>query len=441
MKTKNIFKALAVAMLMPAMLLTTACSNDDDAVNNTENTANKGYALPVTVNVTRQGDEATTRATYDDETRKLSFSAGDKLFVDGKHATAGIFAGTLTWQSGGKFSGTIYTQNEWTGNADDLLSGATAAEAVLLPAGYATFGYLSINNEGTYSAEVSSDPGKAFAASKAEAVEQLSFETALTYTSGTGFALRPNNAILNFTITDLAASTQVAVDLSTGGYSISGNVTPDDSGTATFAMSLVYLSDLKDFTLKVGGHSITLVSSSKGLELGKIYNITRSALYALAAAATDEDKGKLICTKGHIHANGADAACTAARVAKIIYLGTTGHATFNHGLALALNDEGQMDWDAAKTKCSDKNTTTLVAGATWLLASQDQWKYMMKGAGGAEELRTSFNGITGASNLKGYYWSSTESSVEGMAMAYDFNSAWVAGTTNYSYNVRACLAF
>ena len=44
MKTKNIFKALALAMLMPAMVLTTACSNDDDLVNN-ENTATKGYAL------------------------------------------------------------------------------------------------------------------------------------------------------------------------------------------------------------------------------------------------------------------------------------------------------------------------------------------------------------------------------------------------------------
>ena len=62
MKTKNIFKALALAMLMPAMLLTTACSSEDDLVNNTantENTINKGYALPVTVNVTRQGDAAT----------------------------------------------------------------------------------------------------------------------------------------------------------------------------------------------------------------------------------------------------------------------------------------------------------------------------------------------------------------------------------------------
>ena len=65
MKTKNIFKTLAAVMLMPAMLLTTACSNEDDPLNNTaENTAKKGYILPVTVSVTRQGDGATTRATF-----------------------------------------------------------------------------------------------------------------------------------------------------------------------------------------------------------------------------------------------------------------------------------------------------------------------------------------------------------------------------------------
>ena len=61
MKTKNIFKTLALAMLMPTMLLTTACSSEDDVVNsniaNLETVANKGYALPVTVNVTREGDK------------------------------------------------------------------------------------------------------------------------------------------------------------------------------------------------------------------------------------------------------------------------------------------------------------------------------------------------------------------------------------------------
>ena len=98
MKTKTLFKTLAVAMLMPAMLLTTACGNEDDIVNNTENTVKKGYELPVTINVTRQGD-ATTRASYNETSKKLGFSAGDKLFVNGVYDDDGMkwYAGTLTW--------------------------------------------------------------------------------------------------------------------------------------------------------------------------------------------------------------------------------------------------------------------------------------------------------------------------------------------------------
>ena len=122
------YKAGMIMMLiaLSTMLLTTACSSEDDALNNTantENTINKGYALPVTVNVTREGD-AGTRATYNESTRKLEFSTGDKLFVEGVHieAEANRFAGTLTWQSGGTFSGTIYTQNPYPGTADELLS-------------------------------------------------------------------------------------------------------------------------------------------------------------------------------------------------------------------------------------------------------------------------------------------------------------------------------
>ena len=127
MNTKNIFKALALAMLMPAMVLTTSCSSDDDFVNNTantENTINKGYALPVTVNVTREGDKATTRATYTDNgngTGTLGFSTGDKLLVKGMDNGFKQFAGILTWQSGGTFSGTITTENtSYTGTADRI---------------------------------------------------------------------------------------------------------------------------------------------------------------------------------------------------------------------------------------------------------------------------------------------------------------------------------
>ena len=298
MKTKTIFKTLALAMMMPAMLLTTACSSDDDLVNNianTENTINKGYALPVTVNVTREGD-ATTRATYTDNgdgTGSLGFSAGDKLSVAGYRLGVGFFAGMLNYvPSTGKFSGTIYTENEWTGTAISLFMHPDALSVDLLPAGYESYGYLSISNNNTdalYDDSFDTNTNYTLATSKATAVEQFSYERVggrNGYSSG--FALRPMNAILNFTVTGLDASTSVDVSLTggnvslTGGdYNITGTVTTDASGTATFAAG-VYLGvygeeDLKNFSLTVGGRPITLVTESTPLTAGKIYNINRAA--------------------------------------------------------------------------------------------------------------------------------------------------------------------
>ena len=280
MKTKNIFKTLALAMLMPTMLLTTACSSEDDVVNsniaNIETVANKGYALPVTVNVTREGD-ATMRASYNGTSRKLEFTTGDKLFVKGNDYSAGgtgFFAGTLTWQSGGTFSGTILTEKEYTGTIDALFAKGSAL-ATLLPANYGSYPYLSFTNEGTCSASLNYDITKTFATSKATAVEQFSYEVG-SYTSGTGFALHPANAILNFTITCLATNTVVAVAFSDNtDLTISGNVTTNVSGTATFAIAVSGSTDLNKFSLTVGGKSIPLVSSSKVLAAGKIYNINR----------------------------------------------------------------------------------------------------------------------------------------------------------------------
>ena len=299
MKTKYIFNLLAFAMLMPAMLLTTACSNEDDVVNNTENIANKGYELPVTVNVTRQ-DAATTRATFDGS--KLNFGTGDKLFVKGKEeGGAGFFAGTLTWQSGGTFSGTILTENTYSGTIDALFT-AGSALATLIPAKYVNYSYLYFTDEGKYSASVDYDATKTFATSKAIAVEQFSFEVG-GYTSGTGFALHPANAILNFAITGLAANTGVDVALSDGvSFTISGGVTTNVSGTATFAIGVSDYTDLKDWTLTVGGTPITLVSSSKVLAAGKIYNINRSVatdLSTINANYTASDGETLTGTLGN----------------------------------------------------------------------------------------------------------------------------------------------
>ena len=282
MKTKNIFKTQAFAMLMPTMLLTTACSNDDEFVtNNNEQTAKKGYELPVTVDVTRQDDA--TRATYNATDKKLEFSTGDKLFVQGSDYplnSVGQFAGTLTWVSDGTFSGTITTQHEWTKTAAELfehaISSGGSVSATLLPAGYESYDYLEIMDDG-YEALLGESANNSFATSKKLAVEQLSYETG-SYTSGTGFTLNPCNAILNFTVTGFVPNTKVTASLSDGSplFNIEGDVTTDGSGNATFAMGVEANTDLNYLSLTVAGNPVTLVNSSTELAAGKIYNITRA---------------------------------------------------------------------------------------------------------------------------------------------------------------------
>lgn len=277
MKTKNIFKTVALAMLMPTMLLTTACSSEDDFTNNTVNSqpvAKKGYALPVTVNVSRQGDEGTTRATYNESTKKLSFSAGDKLFVAGSDSKAGDFAGLLAWQSEGTFSGTIMTENEYDGTAEELLSSATDAEALLIPAEYKSYEYFELDDEITPTAGYYQDKTNAFALTKAAAVEQFSFELAETYSSG--FTLSPQNAIVSFTISGLTANKEVAVSFDTFMCGvISKSVTTSAEGVATFAIGMDADIPLGSCTLTVDGNIIAM--PTKMTEAGHIYNISRNA--------------------------------------------------------------------------------------------------------------------------------------------------------------------
>ena len=179
---------------------------------------------------------------------------------------------------------------------------------------------------------------------------------------------------------------------------------------------------------------------SKNLQYGKYYT-GPVAMYKQLSDATAGDQGKLICTAGHIHAYQADPDCTADRVAKIIYVGSS------NGLALALTDEGDKDWEVAKTTCSGKNTSLSVTGGYWKLATKDEWDNMITAAGGYVALRDGFSGIEGASNLKsGDYWTSTlYENYTTIAYSYYFNSpgCWngLANGNNNPQGVRACLAF
>ena len=211
----------------------------------------------------------------------------------------------LTWVSGGTFSGSINTQNEYTGTADALLTDAAYVTATLLPAGYESYAFLSIEDETDCSGWVGMDLSKAFAPTKKAAVEQFSYERAASYSSG--FALSPDNAIVSFTISGLAANKEVAVlfkeAYDTGATPV--NVTTDASGVATFAVAVYYNDNIDYYTLTVDGIDITL--PAKTAEKGHIYNISRSVPPAVPEGAINgqfsvSDTKKVYFSKGNLQA-------------------------------------------------------------------------------------------------------------------------------------------
>jgi len=381
MNTKNIMKALAMAMLMPAMLFT-SCSKDKEVIPTIDdNTAKKGYPLQVTVNVTCENDDTpagsskTMRAEYNESTKKLEFSAGDKLFVYGSETSAGSFAGTLDWVSEGTFSGTMTIEHEWAGTSDALFSAASTISATLLPAGYGTYGYLTIKNSG-YDAYVYPAPANAFAAStKAAGVEQLSLEEAAIYSSG--FALSPQNAILNFTITGLTPNTGVTATLNSGSGMyilnlVSGNVTANAAGEATFAMGVTGGTyNIKDLTLSIGGNTIDITNSSKTLVAGNIYNITRSVIaYPIDLSdATSVCVGNVVTTDAKVYPTVAAAtADSKTAVAIIAYVGSAGSVDASSasykGLAIALSDANsgsECAWAGTNANCLSSQTSDITS--------------------------------------------------------------------------------
>ena len=156
--------------------------------------------------------------------------------------------------------------------------------------------------------------------------------------------------------------------------------------------------------------------------------------------------GKVIGADGNIYetiARATNAGTTA--VAVIAYVGSdTDDATFNHGLAITLTDEGSMSWNTSKSTCEGK---TAVSGAKWCLPSQNQWNTMLSANGGSASsftgLNTTITNAGGTALAEAYYWSSTSSSAD---YAYDLSLSggyahYISSIKSSDSYVRACLVF
>ena len=202
-------------------------------------------------------------------------------------------------------------------------------------------------------------------------------------------------------------------------------------------------------TVTVGGTAATVTEGKlQGVKMGSEVKVKANTGYKLrkvevkkkAAAkplanATTEDLGKVVGADGKIYATKADAEAVATgnAVAMICYVNE------GHGLALALSDEGDMDWNTALTTCAAH--TPAVTGATWKLASKSEMSLMINAAGNYAALRDGFSAVGGTNMIDEYYWLSDESSSD-YAENFNFSyGSWSQEFKDCTYKVRACLAF
>lgn len=119
----------------------------------------------------------------------------------------------------------------------------------------------------------------------------------------------------------------------------------------------------------------------------------------------------------------------------------------SNGLAIALADEGLLNWATAKSTCEAK--TPAFTNGTWKLPTQDEWKQMFIANGGNED---SYDGLNTAITTAGGtafqdgtvdYWSSSEYDSEQahLAQFYYGYPLWFKDWKVNERYVRACLAF
>ena len=201
-------------------------------------------------------------------------------------------------------------------------------------------------------------------------------------------------------------------------------------------------------TVTVGGTAATVTEGKlQGVKMGSEVKLEAKPGYKFrkvevkkkeaealpALSITNPVVGQVIGSDGKNYAYGSLPSGVTA-VAKICYV------SGSNGLALALTDEGYVDWSTAQTTCAAH--TPAFTGGTWKLATQDEWNSMINAAGSDNALRDGFSSVGGTNMEEGSYWSSTEEG-SGSAWYYLFleNIGWGNDSKDAYFCVRACLAF
>ena len=210
-----------------------------------------------------------------------------------------------------------------------------------------------------------------------------------------------------------------------GSYGYYGSATPDG---ADYAYRVKFNSGSLEPANSINrclGCSVRLVQEATSDE--------KPAEATPALSITSPSVGQVIGSDGKNYAYGSLPTGVTA-VAKICYV------SGSNGLALALADEGKMEWSTAIETCAAH--TAPFTGGTWKLATKDEWDNMIYAAGSYSALHDGFSSVGGTNMQSDFYWSSTEYDSDFAWYYDDYNQEdWDNGDKIYGLYVRACLAF
>ena len=436
---KNSF--LWAALSMTAALVMTACTSEDNTVDTPAAPQAEVKTIPYSVTV-GQGGDATTRATVADDPsdatnyhKTLYFAAGDQLYISSDSRTD--LKGTLTLKAGdeGKSNGATFEGSiTYTGDAPE---GTTEIKATLV--GSSNVGVQITDGKVTGV----SYPSDAYCNDVAEAVQKYSNLTGTSTYSSKSFTLTQQTAFLNFVITFNDGTTtgnELSAVVSNNSEPIcTANVTTvtDNGVKAKFVLPVAKGTMLSSANVKFGDKAAISFGASQTLD-GKVYNVTKTqATLSLTSPAV----GQVIGSDGKNYTAAATLPTGVTKVAMIAYV------SGSNGLAIALADEGSLNWETAKSTCEAK--TPAFTNGTWKLPSQAEWNQMFSANGGDEEryigLNSAISTAGGTVLLEGGtgYWSSTPvGSNAYFVFLQDGDTDWRSNKpVNYASQVRACLAF
>ena len=418
MKTTKLFFMAALA------LMTAACSNDDNDL--TTQQPQKAEGITITAQLAPKSNGTDTRAVADNGDNKITvtWAVNEHLAILYSKDGNQMADATITAVDGSGVATITFTVVE--GTPDDtpctLVYPYDAAKDD--HTGVKDAATLLAAQDGTLNANLDVRVGEG---------------TIQTTTPGLTVTTQPaaQFAIFKFTVKNSDASATIDVNSLTVTIGAQDYViTPASATSELFAALPPISSEAVTFTA-TGSDSKTYTASKASVTFsaGKYYQSNiKLTEQAPALNLTSPAVGQVIGDDGKNY-DYASLPGGVTAVAKICYV------SGEHGLALALADEGSMDWSTAISTCAAH--TPAFTGGTWLLASQDQWNYMMgtNGAGSYTALRDGFTSVGGSNLESNLYWSSSERNAS-LARYYSFfNGSWSITNKDGGNFVRSCLAF